>query len=62
MTDIDRRCYAEREPVEYFTRLKELHRQLRQAFARDERNRAERLKSEIRTYRLLSHMTYGYRR
>lgn len=55
----DNRPYAEREPIAYFTRLKDLHRQLRTAFARDQHDRVERLKREIRSFRLTSHMTYG---
>lgn len=55
----DNRPYAEREPIAYFARLKDLYRQLRTAFARDDRDRAERLKREIRSFRLASHTTYG---
>lgn len=55
----DNRCYAEREPIAYFARLKELHRTLRQAFARDDQDRVKRLKWEIRSFRLASHTTYG---
>jgi hypothetical protein len=51
--------YAEREPVAYFDRLKELHHELRTAYARGEDHRVMTLKWEIRSFRLLSNSVWG---
>jgi len=53
------KCYAEREPEIYYATLKQMHAQLRQAFARGLKDKANEIMREINLYRLQAHATYG---
>jgi len=53
------KCYAEREPEIYYATLKQMHAQMRQAFARGLHDKATDIMREIALYRLQAHTTVG---